>query len=97
MAMYLAAKGVDKDEFIRATGFMISVGSLPLVAAYAQIGFLTGPLAGLSFAMLIPTLIGFSLGEMLRNRMSVEAFRNAILVLFVVLGLNLIRRAIWYG
>ena len=96
MAMYLATKGVDKDEFIRATGFMISVGSLPLVLAYIQFGFLTGPLAGISAAMLIPTLIGFTLGETLRNRMSVEAFRNAILVLFVVLGLNLIRRAIWY-
>ncbi|MGA9252645.1 MAG: sulfite exporter TauE/SafE family protein [Roseobacter sp.] len=97
MAMYLAAKGVDKDEFVRAAGFMISVGSLPLIIAYAQIGFLTGPLAGISLAMLVPTLIGFTLGEMLRNRMSVEAFRNAILVLFVVLGLNLIRRAIWYS
>lgn len=97
MAMYLATKGVDKDEFIRAAGFMISVGSLPLIFAYAQIGFLTGPLAGISFAMLLPTLIGFTLGEMLRNRMSVEAFRNAILVVFVVLGLNLLRRAIWYS
>lgn len=97
MAMYLASRAVDKDEFIRATGFMISVGSLPLVAAYAQIGFLTGPLAGLSFAMLLPTLIGFSVGEIFRRKMSVETFRNAILILFVFLGLNLIRRAIWYG
>ncbi len=97
MAMYLATKGVDKDEFIRATGFLISVGSLPLLLAYAQIGFLTGPLAGLSLAMLVPTILGFSLGELVRRRMSVEAFRRAILILFVVLGLNLIRRAIWYG
>lgn len=97
MAMYLATKRVDKDEFIRATGFMISVGSLPLVFAYAQIGFLTGPLAGVSFAMLLPTLIGFSVGEFFRRKMSVEAFRNAILILFFFLGLNLIRRAVWYA
>ncbi|MEO9652484.1 MAG: sulfite exporter TauE/SafE family protein [Roseobacter sp.] len=96
MAMYLAAKGVDKDEFIRATGFMISLGSLPLVFAYAKIGFLNGPLAGMSMAMLVPTLIGLLIGEYFRRRMSVETFRNAILVLFLVLGLNLIRRAIWY-
>jgi uncharacterized membrane protein YfcA len=97
MAMYLAARRVDKDEFIRATGFLITVGTLPLVFAYAQLGFLTGPLAGMSAAMLIPTLMGFSLGEVLRARLSVAAFRNAILITFVVLGLNLIRRAIWYG
>lgn len=96
MAMYLATKRVDKDEFIRATGFLISVGSIPLVIAYAQVGFLDGPLAGIGAAMLVPTLIGFSVGEFFRKRMSVETFRNAVLIVFVVLGLNLIRRAIWY-
>jgi uncharacterized membrane protein YfcA len=97
MAMYLHARGVDKDEFIRATGFLISVGSIPLVAAYAQLGFLTGDLATISLAMLLPTLIGFTAGEFLRRRMSVEAFRNVLLILFFFLGLNLIRRSIWYG
>lgn len=96
MAMYLATRRVDKDEFVRATGFMITVGSLPLIYAYIHLGFMTGPLATISAAMLIPTLIGFSLGEVLRARLSADAFRNAILLTFVVLGLNMIRRAIWY-
>lgn len=96
MAMYLAAKQVDKDEFVRATGFMISLGSIPLVLVYVQLGFMTGPLAGISAALLIPTLIGFSMGEAIRARLSAEAFRAALLCLFAVLGLNLIRRAIWY-
>ena len=34
--------------------------------------------------------------EVLRARLSAEAFRNALLLVFVVLGLNMIRRAIWY-
>lgn len=96
MAMYLHAKGVDKDEFLRATGFMISLGSVPLIVSYAQFGFLSTTLTLTSLAMLVPTLIGFTAGESLRRRMSVEAFRNALLVLFFFLGLNLIRRAIWY-
>ncbi|WP_299963598.1 sulfite exporter TauE/SafE family protein [uncultured Roseobacter sp.] len=97
LAMYLATKQVDKDEFIRATGFLIFVGSLPLCLGYARLGFLTGPLAGVSLVMIIPTLIGFSLGELLRNRLSGVGFRNAILIVFVLMGVNLIRRAIWYG
>ena len=97
LAMYLTTKGVDKDEFIRAAGFLITIGSIPLIFAYAEIGFLTGPLAGVSTAMLVPTLLGFTAGEYIRNRMSIEAFRNAMLIVFVFLGLNLIRRAIWYG
>lgn len=97
MAMYLTTKRVDKDEFVRATGFMITMGSLPLVYAYIQLGFMTGPLAIISVAMLVPTLMGFSLGEVLRRRLSAEAFRNALLIAFVLLGLNMIRRAIWYS
>ena len=97
MAMYLAAKRVDKDEFVRATGFMITAGSIPLVWAYIQIGFMTGPLAGISGAMLIPTLLGFTAGETIRARLSPEGFRTSILILFAILGLNLIRRAIWYA
>ncbi|MBW4707166.1 sulfite exporter TauE/SafE family protein [Roseobacter sp. YSTF-M11] len=97
LAMYLATKRVDKDEFVRATGYLIFVGSLPLCIAYAQLGFLTGPLAGASAIMLIPAIAGFSAGEVLRNRLSAAAFRNAILILFVFLGLNLLRRAIWYS
>ncbi|MFK7744857.1 MAG: sulfite exporter TauE/SafE family protein [Roseobacter sp.] len=97
MAMYLATKQVDKDEFVRATGFMISVGSIPLVVAYAQIGFMPAPIAGLSALMLIPTLIGFAVGEYFRSKLSGDGFRNAILILFLFLGLNLIRRAIWYS
>lgn len=97
LAMYLSTKRVDKDEFVRASGFLIFVGSLPLCYAYIKIGFMTGPLASLSAAMLVPTLIGFSLGEVLRRRLSGDGFRNATLILFVFLGLNLIRRAIWYS
>lgn len=96
MAMYLATKRVDKNEFVRATGFLITIGSLPLIFAYVQLGFMTGSLAVMSVAMLLPTLIGFSLGELLRARLSADGFRTMILLTFLVLGLNMIRRAVWY-
>lgn len=97
MGMYLAMRRVEKDEFIRATGFLITIGSLPLVLSYIQIGFLSGPKTLMSCAMLIPALTGFSLGETLRNRLSPNGFRKAILLVFLLLALNLIRRAIWYS
>lgn len=95
VAMYLATRDVDKDEFVRAAGFLITVGSIPLAYAYAKLGFLTGPLAAVSAGMLVPTLIGFSTGEHLRKKLSLESFRNMVLIVFVFLGLNLLRRAIW--
>ncbi len=97
LALYLAARGVDKNEFVRATGFLIFVGSIPLAVAYFGMGFLTPTLAAASMLMLIPTLIGYTLGEVLRSRLSAEGFRSALLVVFVVLALNLLRRASWGG
>ncbi|MDB9857474.1 sulfite exporter TauE/SafE family protein [Amylibacter sp.] len=95
MGMYLNMAQVDKDEFIRASGFMITIGSLPLCLAYAQLGFLTGPLALTSLMMIVPAMIGFGVGAAIRNRLSQVIFRHVVLVVFLVLALNLIRRAVW--
>lgn len=93
--MYMSARRVQKDEFVRATGLLLFIGSLPFVAAYVQQGFLTAQLAGLSLALVVPTLMGFALGARLRNRLSNEKFRKVLLYVFLLLGLNLLRRGIW--
>jgi len=94
MAIYLAARQVGKDEFVRATGLLIFFGSLPLVIGYLRQGYLTAPLAATSLVLLIPTFAGFALGERLRHRMSEKAFKTILLGVFAVMGLNLIRRAL---
>ena len=95
MGMYLNMRDTPKDEFVRASGFMITVGSLPLCLSYAQLGFLTGPLALTSLMMIVPAMIGFALGASVRHRLSQRIFRNVVLVVFLVLALNLIRRALF--
>lgn len=95
MVIYLAAKRIDKDEFVRATGVLILMGSLPLTLGYAQNGDLTAEIAVISALLILPTLLGFSIGERLRARMSQHRFRSVLMGVFFVLGLNLLRRAIW--
>ncbi len=95
LAIYLAARQADKDEFVRASGLLILLGSLPLAASYVAQGLMTGWLALLSGAMILPALIGFTAGEALRARLSQERFRTVLMVVFLGLGLNLIRRA-WF-
>ena len=95
MAIYLTAMQVPKDEFVRATGLLIFLGCLPLIWGYATTGQMTGPLTLLSALMIAPTLAGFALGERLRRGMDQARFRKVFLWLFLALGLNLIRRAIW--
>lgn len=97
MGIYLNMRDTQKEEFIRATGFLITFGSLPLCLTYAQLGFLTGPLALTSLAMIVPAMIGFTLGAVIRNRLPQRIFRNVVLGVFLVLALNLIRRALLAG
>lgn len=94
MLIYLAARQTRKAEFIRATGFLIFLGSLPLVIGYILQGHLTRETGAVSVALLIPTFAGFWLGERLRGRMSEERFRLIVLWVFLLMGLNLLRRAL---
>jgi uncharacterized membrane protein YfcA len=93
LAIYLAARQVPKDEFVRATGLIFFLGSIPLAAGYIRAGFMTGEMATLSAFVLIPTFAGFWVGERMRHRMSEDAFKNLVLVIFLIMALNLLRRA----
>jgi len=95
MVGYLIARQVDKDEFVRALGFMIFVGSIFLCFGYIKAGFLSESVAKLSALMVVPALIGFSLGEIIRQRLGAERFRRVVLIFFIVMGLNLVRRGLW--
>lgn len=91
--IYLLARDTSKEEFVRATGLLLFTGSLPLFAGYVAAGFLTGQLALLSLALIIPAWAGMTLGSKFRGRLSEKAFRKVLLGVFALIGLNLIRRA----
>lgn len=95
VAIYLLARRVDRDEFVRATGALFFIGSLPLFAGYVLNGQLSGSTAQLSAALIVPTLAGFTLGELVRKRLDASRFRTAVLVMFLLMGLNLLRRAVF--
>lgn len=91
--IYFLARRLEKDEFIRATALLLLAGSLPLLAGYLVNGQLVGETGKLSAILIIPTLVGFTFGEYLRSKLNAERFRTAVLVMFLLMGLNLLRRA----
>ena len=95
LAVYLAARRVSKDEFVRACGLLIFLGSLPLALGYLRLGFLTPGLFWTSVLLLVPAFAGFAVGERVRHRLSENGFRRFLLVMFALMGLNLIRRAVF--
>ena len=94
MVTYLLGRRVEKDEFVRASGVMIFMGTLPLIWGFWQIGIVTGGLAVLSIALTAPALVGFALGEAIRKRLGAERFRRVVLIVFLLMGLHLLRRAV---
>jgi uncharacterized protein len=95
IVIYLTARRVEKERFVQVTGLLLFCGSIPLMAGYVREGFLTGELALVSASLIVPTVIGFTVGERLRRRLSEAAFRKAALFLFLAIGLNMIRRAVF--
>jgi hypothetical protein len=94
MLIYFLARRIPRDEFIGATGFLLFLGGIPLAFNYWRGGILEGQLMLLSIAMIAPTLLGFTLGAVIRKRLDAEKFQKIVLIFFLLMGLNLIRRAV---
>ncbi len=95
IAVYLIARRTDKQEFVRATGFLFLIGSIPLGIGFWQNGMMSGTLALISAGMILPTLAGYFVGEAVRQKLHPEKFRILILIFFLLMGLNLMRKGIW--
>jgi uncharacterized membrane protein YfcA len=95
MVVYLHSRKFSKDEFVAYTGFLIMCGTIPLALGYVSNGILTRELLIGSALMIVPTLIGFSIGERLRAKFSGPQFYRAVLIIFCLTGLNMIRRGLF--
>ena len=93
MVIYFLARRLEKDEFIRASGILFLCGSVPLLLGYINNGMITAEVAQMSGLMVVPTLVGFTIGEQLRRRLDASKFRTAVLIMFLIMGLNLLREA----
>ena len=90
VVMYLMGRKVAKDEFIGAVGFIFMIGSVTLALALGAIKLLTIDIflpALLGFGI---SLVGFRLGEKIRQNINTELFRKLVLVAFLIMGIRLI-------
>lgn len=94
MVIYLLARNTEKEEFVRATGVLLIAGSVPLTIGYFINGLMDTETAKISAFMLLPVLIGFAVGERVRARFSTAFFHKLILYVFLLIGLNLLRRSL---
>jgi len=92
--IYLTARGISKDQFVATTGLLLFLGSSVLLAGYWHGGLLGPAIVMLSSVLLLPSMLGMVCGEKLRERLSAKRFERVLLWFFLLMGLNLIRRAL---
>ncbi len=93
LVIYLSALRLDKEAFVGTTGVLLFLGSTILAISYGVNELLTTREASLGLMLVIPALLGYMLGEKLHERLSGSAFRKTVLVFFLLMGLNLVRRS----
>ena len=91
---YLTSLQLKNDEFVAAMGLLLLVGTIPLTIGYMAAGLFEAHNAVYSLSLILPTLLGMKLGEFTRTKIDSNQFRNGVMILFFVLGLNLIRRSL---
>ena len=94
LAMYLTGLRLDRDAFVQALGFLITAGSVSIFIMFIAVGHSAGPDLAISTFLLLPALVGFSIGERLRHRTDPEQFKKYFLGAFSILGVNLLLGAL---
>lgn len=75
-------------------GLNFAIGWWVLVAAHMKSGVLNPATLPLSAAMLVPVIIGMTLGMRVQDRLDPVLFRRATLIVLCLAGLNLLRRGL---
>lgn len=95
LIMYAIALRLDKEEFVTALGTFFLIGSILVAIAYVEQGILNAETAPWSLVCVLPAVVCMWLGQRLSRRIDRERFRKIVMFALLVLGLNLLRRAVW--
>uniref|UniRef100_UPI0025BF8587 sulfite exporter TauE/SafE family protein n=1 Tax=Aquisalimonas sp. TaxID=1872621 RepID=UPI0025BF8587 len=94
IVMYLLAAEVPKVEMVRVQALCFLAGSLVLFGAHLASGVLNPMTLPISAWLILPTLGAMFAGYLVQDRLDQEVFRRVTLVVLVLAGLNLLRRAL---
>lgn len=95
LMMFLMSLHLKKDEWVGSVGLIWFAGAVPLTLSFWLNGMLDAQSLPLSAAACLPGMAGILIGEKIRNWINQETFRKVMLLLLVIIGINLIRRALF--
>lgn len=95
IAVWLGALDLTKDEYVQGVGLSFFLTGLVWLAAIAWNGGITGETLPLSAIGLAAALVAMAVGTRLRGLLPDARFRQGVFLAMALMGLNLIRRAIF--
>lgn len=94
LVMYLAGRRLPKQEFVGVVGLFLFASSVMLTLGYVRARLTSPMLLGVSALLVGPVAVGMWIGEHARQYLNEDVFRRVVLLVFFLLGLNLIRVSI---
>ncbi|NDW43717.1 sulfite exporter TauE/SafE family protein [Ruegeria sp. PrR005] len=91
---YLTALNTEKRDQMRIQGVIYGLGALGLVGAHLVSGILRVETVLFSCFLVVPAVIGMWIGGLAQDRIDQVMFRKITLLVLLVAGLNLLRRAL---
>jgi uncharacterized membrane protein YfcA len=91
---YLTMLGTEKRDQMRVQGVIYGLGAVALTLAHLGSGVLDARSAPFSALLILPALAGMWLGGRIQDRIDQAGFRRVTLIVLLVAGLNLVRRAV---
>jgi uncharacterized membrane protein YfcA len=83
---YLQGLDIRPSELVQTLGVVLCATSLTLTFSLLFFGLLDGPRAVVSATAVVPALAGMFLGQQIRQRLSVEQFRQAVFWALLLTG-----------
>jgi len=93
--MYLTALGTPKADQLRVQGVIYGAGAVALFFAHLASGVLRADTIPFSILLILPAVLGMWAGGKVVDRIDQVIFKRAPLVVLLLAGANLIRRAIF--
>ncbi len=94
LLVYLLSIKADKLETVRVQGVVFLIGAAVLLMAHLHSGVMSATTMRFSAILVVPAMIGQSLGVAVQDRLDQLKFRRWTQILLVLTGLNLMRRAV---
>tara|TARA_B100000401_G_C52716030_1_gene676284 strand:- start:305 stop:1030 length:726 start_codon:yes stop_codon:yes gene_type:complete len=95
ISFYLLMKNLTPKQFVDASGFFILVGCFPVTIGYVYTEVFKIEMLLLGFTGSIFALIGFQLGENLREKINSNIFKKIVLIFFSLAGGKMIVQSVY--